>query len=341
MNYIYIFIIPLIIYSLNAYITHKGFLPSLSGEKHQLFVEKKNIPLSGGIIIVITFLFIDQFNIDSYYIFSFFLFCIGFFSDLKKITSPRNRFFMQVFSIFLFVIFYNFHISSVRIFFIDFLLNYKFFSYFFVIFCLLIIINGTNFIDGLNGLVLGYFISILIIIYNLQLFENLNITQFQILCFIELLFILLLFNFFNKLYLGDSGSYLLGFGFGVLLIALYESNKFISPFFIILLLWYPCFENLFSIIRKYRFNLSPLNSDNKHFHQLLFYFVKKKFRLSALTSNNLCSIFINIFNIITLSIGAIDIFNTQLQILLIFFNVIVYIYIYIRLFDFRFKKTKT
>tara|TARA_B110000093_G_C12872751_1_gene368429 strand:+ start:88 stop:690 length:603 start_codon:yes stop_codon:yes gene_type:complete len=199
-------------------------------------------------------------------------------------------------------------------------------------------VNGTNFIDGLNGLVLGYFISILIIVYNLKLLENLNVTQFEILYFIELLFFLLLFNFFNKLYIGDGGSYLLGFGFGIYLITIYESNAHMSPFFIVLLLWYPCFENLFSIIRKYRLNLSPLNSDNKHFHQLLFYFIKKKFNLSALTSNNLGSIFINTFNILVLSIGAIDIFNTQLQILIIFFNITVYIFIYLRLFDFRFKK---
>ena len=301
-------------------------------------LEKKNIQLSGGIIIVLTFLLIKKLNIEFYHLFLFTIFLIGFLSDLKIITSPRVRFFLQVFSIFLFVIFFNFEISQVRIFFIDYLLEYQFFSYFFVIFCLLIIVNGTNFIDGLNGLVLGYFISILIIVYNLKLFENLNVTQFEILYFIELLFFLLLFNFFNKLYIGDGGSYLLGFGFGIYLITIYESNAHMSPFFIVLLLWYPCFENLFSIIRKYRLNLSPLNSDNKHFHQLLFYFIKKKFNLSALTSNNLGSIFINTFNILVLSIGAIDIFNTQLQILIIFFNITVYIFIYLRLFDFRFKK---
>ena len=316
----------------------KNYLPSLSGEKHQLFVGKKNIQLSGGIIIVLTFLLIKKLNIEFYHLFLFAIFLIGFLSDLKIITSPRVRFFLQVFSIFLFVIFFNFEISQVRIFFIDYLLEYQFFSYFFVIFCLLIIVNGTNFIDGLNGLVLGYFISILIIVYNLKLLENLNVTQFEILYFIELLFFLLLFNFFNKLYIGDGGSYLLGFGFGIYLITIYESNAHMSPFFIVLLLWYPCFENLFSIIRKYRLNLSPLNSDNKHFHQLLFYFIKKKFNLSALTSNNLGSIFINTFNILVLSIGAIDIFNTQLQILIIFFNITVYIFIYLRLFDFRFKK---
>ncbi len=330
--------IPLIVYFLNTFMHFKNYLPSLSGEKHQLFVGKKNIQLSGGIIIVLTFLLIKKLNIEFYHLFLFTIFLIGFLSDLKIITSPRVRFFLQVFSIFLFVIFFNFEISQVRIFFIDYLLEYQFFSYFFVIFCLLIIVNGTNFIDGLNGLVLGYFISILIIVYNLKLLENLNVTQFEILYFIELLFFLLLFNFFNKLYIGDGGSYLLGFGFGIYLITIYESNAHMSPFFIVLLLWYPCFENLFSIIRKYRLNLSPLNSDNKHFHQLLFYFIKKKFNLSALTSNNLGSIFINTFNILVLSIGAIDIFNTQLQILIIFFNITVYIFIYLRLFDFRFKK---
>ena len=296
-----------------------NLLPSLSGERHQLFVEQNNIPLSGGIIILITFFFIEKFNIN---LFLIFIFLIGFFSDLKIFKSPSVRFFLQVLCIFLFVIIYDFHILNIRIFLLDFLLKYKFFSYFFVIFCLLVITNGTNFIDGLNGLVLGYFILILIIIYNLQLYENLNITQFEILYFMACLFFLLVFNFFNKLYIGDSGSYLLGFSFGILLIAIYDSNSTISPFFIVLLLWYPCFENLFSIIRKYRFNTSPLKSDNKHLHQMLFYFIKKKFNLTSLSSNNLSSILINFFNILTILIGTINIFNTQFQILIIFFNIV-------------------
>ena len=335
MNYFYILAIPLIIYFVNNFIKHMNLLPSLSGERHQLFVEQNNIPLSGGIIILLTFFFIEKFNIN---LFLIFIFLIGFFSDLRVIKSPRVRFFLQVLCIFLFVTIYDIHISNIRIFLLDFLLKYKFFSYFFIIFCLLVITNGTNFIDGLNGLVLGYFILILVIIYNLQLYENLNITQFEILYFMACLFFLLVFNFFNKLYIGDSGSYLLGFSFGILLIAIYDSNPTISPFFIVLLLWYPCFENLFSIIRKYRFNTSPLKSDNKHLHQMLFHFIKKKFNLTSLSSNNLCSILINVFNILTILIGTINIFNTQFQILIIFFNIIFYIIVYLRLFDYRFKK---
>ena len=104
MNYFYIIAIPIIIYFVNTLIKYNNLLPSLSGEKHQLFVEQKNIPLSGGAIIIITFLFIERFNVDFFYFFYFFLFLIGFFSDLKIIKSPRNRFVLQVLFIFLFAL---------------------------------------------------------------------------------------------------------------------------------------------------------------------------------------------------------------------------------------------
>ena len=54
----------------------------------------------------------------------------------------------------------------------------------------------------------------------------------------------------NKLFMGDSGAYVLGTICGYLLIKVHGENQEISPYFIILLFWYPCFENLFSIIRK-------------------------------------------------------------------------------------------
>ena len=76
--------------------------------------------------------------------------------------------------------------------------------------------------------------------------------------------------------MGDSGSYALGLMCGYFLIKIYELNQEISPYFIILLLWYPCFENLFSIIRKFSFRKSPINADNNHLHQLVYFYLKKK-----------------------------------------------------------------
>ena len=146
------------------------------------------------------------------------------------------------------------------------------------------------------------------------------------------------FNLFNKLYLGDSGSHILGLIFSFIVISFYKLNQSVSPYYIILLLWYPCFENLFSILRKIRFDKSPLYPDQNHFHQLLFFFIKNNINASNLSINNLTSLVINIFNLIILLIGSIDIYNTKLQILLILCNILIYVLMYIKLLNYRYKK---
>ena len=136
-------------------------------------------------------------------------------------------------------------------------------SLFFTLFCLMILINGTNFIDGLNGLVLTYYLMIIFIIFNLKLFEYSFLNNSGVILIMMILIYLILFNIFNQLYLGDSGSYLIGFFFGYFLLQIYENNQLISPYFIALLLWYPAFEILFSIIRKIKFKKSPFKPDNE------------------------------------------------------------------------------
>lgn len=128
--------------------------------------------------------------------------------------------------------------------------------------------------------------------------------------------------------------------FSFILINFYHLEKSVSPYYIILLLWYPCFENLFSVLRKFRFKKSPVYPDNNHLHHLLFFFFKKKNNLSNLLINNFCSLIINIFNFLVLYVGSMDIFNTKLQIFLIILNVVTYLFLYSVLFNFRYKKTK-
>ena len=57
-------------------------------------------------------------------------------------------------------------------------------------------------------------------------------------------------NFFGKLLTGDGGAYLISFITGYFLIDLANSSERVSPYFVACLLWYPAYENLFSIIRK-------------------------------------------------------------------------------------------
>ena len=125
---------------------------------------------------------------------------------------------------------------------------------------------------------------------------------------------------------------------GFLLISIYNFSNNISPFFIILLLWYPCFENLFSILRKNKFKNSPIVADDKHFHQLLFFYIKKRFLKNTLFSNNCSSILINFYNLLVMLIATSDIYSSNFQTLLITINILVYCIIYRYLFIYRFSK---
>ena len=176
----------------------------------------------------------------------FLIFILVILSDSKIFNSPIKRLITQILIISIFVIYEDFAISDTRIDLIDSILDEKLINIVFTSFCILILINGSNFIDGLNGLVTGYYILITLMIVNL----NLDINSEPMIPFLLVLLILLILNLFNKIYLGDNGSYLLGFMFAIIAISVQNKNSQISPYFIILLLWYPCFENLFSIIRK-------------------------------------------------------------------------------------------
>ena len=140
----------------------------------------------------------------------------------------------------------------------------------------MVLMNGSNFIDGLNGLLLGYFLLVLLFLHKLGLHEVIELEDKKILFCIYILSFILILNFLNYLFLGDSGAYSLSLIVGYILINIYQNSTGISPYYIILLLWYPCFENLFSIIRKLANKKNPLNPDTNHLHQFIFIFFQKK-----------------------------------------------------------------
>ena len=145
---------------------------------------------------------------------------------------------------------------------------------------------------------------------------------------------LLLLNMFNILMLGDSGAYLLGFFVGFIIISSHVSNPDISPYFFISLIWYPCFENLFSILRKLNRQFSPLKPDNKHLHQLIFFFFIKKFDIKLIVSNNLSSAIICFFNFLIICVSSLNPSSTIFQIKLIVASIIFYNVSYMFLFKF-------
>jgi UDP-N-acetylmuramyl pentapeptide phosphotransferase/UDP-N-acetylglucosamine-1-phosphate transferase len=236
MTYLFFFLISIAIFIVNNFLIKKNFLPSHSGEKHQKFVEKESIQLSGGIYLG---LFIAAFFFTHYKILSIFIFIIlflGLLTDKRVFKDPGIRFFFQLLPVLGIIYFYDLQILSTRVLLFDQFLEYKLLNYIFVCFCILIVINGTNFIDGLNGLVLGYYLIVL----SFLLINNFLTLPFysdvKIVLFFYLLFVLYLFNFFNQLYLGDSGSHILGLIFSFIVISFYKLDQLVSPYYIILLL---------------------------------------------------------------------------------------------------------
>lgn len=330
MNYFLVILAPILIFYLSKFLVNKSLLLNFSGDKHQNYTLEKKIPLAGGIFLAFySILFIGKHEYLGLFIALIFL--LGIFSDLKIFNSAKFRFILQIFILLSFIVFNDVYLQNTKVIIIDQFLKYKTYNYFFVLFCILILMNGTNFIDGLNTNVLGYYIIVSLFVYQTnQEFFLLNFDQWNL--WISILVILFLFNMFNKMFIGDSGSYVLGFIFGYLLIEVYITNQNLSPFYIILLVWYPCFETLFSIIRKFRLNRSPILPDTKHLHQLLYISIKKKFKLPNVNTNVYSAIVINSYNLFIIFLASTNTSNSQFQIFLIFISIFIYCYLYFSLF---------
>ena len=320
----------------NNLLIKKKFLLNYSGSIHQKFSGITNVPLTGGIFIFFSILYLYFNEIEPIvYLFSF-LFLLGLATDLKITDSPKTRFLIQSTLLFLIVYSSDLRINPTRIYILDLLISNALLSYFFSTFCLLILINGSNFIDGLNGLLVGYYLLISFVFYQLNFINFLDIGNNNLLLFLTILCILFLLNLSKRTFMGDTGAYVLGFFYGYLLIKIYSEYQIFSPFFVILLLWYPCFENLFSIIRKFQLKKSPIKPDNNHLHQLIYFYLKKKYKVNNLFANNFGSLIILLYNLIIFGIGIQNISNTQYQIILLILNLFIYCAIYFKLFAYKY-----
>ena len=312
------------------YFKKQNYLSNFSGDNHQLFSNEKNIPLVGGALLFIPTILL---NLENFFfvVSIIFITLIGFLSDRKILASPKKRILFQLTFVVISVNTLDLEIISSRVNFFDDLLEISVLNIFFTSFCLLILINGSNFIDGLNGLLILYMTSVIFVIFKLGLVPQNIIDKNIFINFIFFLAILAILNLFNVLMLGDSGAYLISFFAGYLIITSHKLNPNISPYFFITLIWYPCYENLFSIIRKLKTKLSPLAPDSKHLHQLLYEQINKRLFKNKLFANNTASILINFFNLLIILISLQDPYNTVYQIKIIIGCTIFYTIIFMLL----------
>lgn len=323
---IYIFSI-FAIYFINQFFKKKSFLVNNTGQPHQILSEKKIVPLTGGIFLIIFFLISLNYNYD-FLIFISVLFLIGIATDLEIIKSPSKRILIQIFFIFIFIFYFDLSVNDLRIDKINLLLENDIFSFLFTSLCFLVLINGSNFIDGNNGITLGYYLIIFIVLFYLSNDHKIIIDQELVKNLLIFLTILLAFNLLNHFYLGDSGVYLISIFSGYFLINLINQNNSVSPYLIANLLWYPSFELLFSMIRKLNNKFSPLKPDTNHLHQLTFKFLVNNFKFPRNYINSLTGLSINTYNLLILFICSLNYSSTDFQIILLLTNIVLYVSMY-------------
>ena len=122
-----------LIFIISFYLKKKNYFSNYTGDNHQMFTNDKNIPLVGGISLIIPALLVNPHN----YTLSLFLiliFSIGFFSDKKILISPKLRFLFQLIIVALSIFLLKLEISSSRLIFFDNLLENSSFNLLFTAF---------------------------------------------------------------------------------------------------------------------------------------------------------------------------------------------------------------
>ena len=324
-NSIIYFIFILIAYSVCRKF---NFFLDIKSLDHKKFASNQKNYFVGGffIALILIYNFVEQ--KDYFYgLFFLFIFIVGLFADFKLFNNPKLRLLAQISILIFFVYFLDIKIPSTRIEIIDILFENDFINYSFTVFCLAILINGSNFVDGINTLLINYYIIVLGLI--LFFLKDANINQYFTINLFSLLIIILLFNVFGQIILGDSGAYILSLFVGLILIKLSNENNFISPYFIILLIWYPCFELLFSMIRRVTSNLYSYEPDTMHLHQMILKMISKNKKFKSNNFNHfLTGLIINLYNLLILIIALKYISETNIMLALIFLNIILYVFIY-------------
>lgn len=296
--YYKILILLIILPVINSSLIKLKFLIDDPRESFHKIERKTGIPLSGGIYIFLSIIILSILNSNLLFnprinFFLILILILGIFSDVKKDFSPKIRIIIQ-FIILVFFIYINNEIiiNKTNIEFLDFIIQSDLAKFIFTLFCIITLLNGFNFMDGVNGLVSGYIISIIIIL-NLIFFKSTNMFYYNDL--ILVFFIFFLFNICGKSFLGDNGIYILSILVSFLVINILNKIPESSPIIAVSLLWYPAIENLFTIVRRLLNKKLAYLPDKLHLHSLIFRKLKLSIRfLPEKYKNTLTGLLINI-----------------------------------------------
>jgi len=296
---------------------------SLKAYQSKQRLHQDEVPRIGGVIIyviltIIAFVAFDSDLLNIILISAIPIIFIGAKEDLLHNTSPKLRLVFMIVSASLFIYLLPSNLPEIDFPVINQVLSFSILKEIFFIFSILVIINGNNLIDGVNGnMALTNIVQLFVLAI---LASTVNDSQTAEVCLILMLvlIIFLIFNFpFGKIFGGDAGAYFYGFSISASTIYLFGKYDQLLSWNAVLILVYPSIELLFSFIRKKIFeSKSPFTPDAKHLHSIIFRNLSKRL---TLTNNSLVTICLLplIFSPFLVYFYSDDIFNIIFSIFMI------------------------
>ena len=304
------------------------------------FIHDGEVCRFGGLSIFLTFLFISIINFINetdfrnffllFFIISIPTFFVGFLEDITQSIVPKFRLLGSMISGVLVVYIFNLSIAELGLERVDFLLEIQLISIFFTIFCIVYLIQAFNIIDGLNGLSLATAIisllAVVVISYELKRYEVFTFSTYLIFIFLGIF----IFNFpSGKIFLGDSGAYLLGLCLSIILITLFDKGQNLFSFVIVQIIIYTAYEIFRSIIRRLISKKDELfRADNKHLHSILYAYNLNHFSLNSKQANIITSSQIIFFQILNFFYVVNFYIDKKMTIIGIFVFVLIYEILY-------------
>ena len=250
--------------------SHTDFVPTLGG-------------ISFYISLVVFFFFSNFYNIDdtslSIILAITIMFLVGLTDDLKDLT-PSVKFLGQLLALSILIIQSDYRILSFHGFLGIYELN-MFFSVSISMFLIIAFINAFNLIDGIDGMssITGIVISACFgfLFYKLQLF----FFMFIAFAIISMLLAFLRYNFSSKkkIFMGDTGSLVIGLVLGLLTLKLLtlQSETFSAlaihrselPLLLLIILIVPAFDLCRVSLIRLKKRVSIFSPDRNHIHHLL------------------------------------------------------------------------
>ena len=273
-------------------------------------IHKRDTPTLGGIGIFAGFIFGFLLGVNGYmHSVSYFtaatmiLFFIGIKDDLISINAWK-KFAAETTTALIVAVFTDIHFTNFHGF-IGIAEIPAWASYITTVFIIVLIINAVNLIDGIDGLATAVGIIASVFFGGWFILSGNYGYTVMAAALLGSLIIFLFFNISNgprKIFMGDTGSIVIGFVLAVMAIKFNEINATEATFYklssapavSIAVLIVPLFDTLRVIILRFHYHQHPFVADNRHIHHLM---------LRAGLSHKQVTLYISLFNIFMIAIA--------------------------------------